>query len=86
MPKRPEIPAKDFADTMGIQPTLIIPFDPALFGTAANNGQMLLELQPKSAASDSIRKLARVLTGRGAAASERNTASLFSFLKGKKQA
>ncbi len=48
MAKRPEIPAKDFAETMGVEPAAILPFDPALFGQAANNGQMLLELQPKS--------------------------------------
>jgi pilus assembly protein CpaE len=87
MPKRPEIPAKDFAETMGMDPAALLPFDPALFGQAANNGQMLLELQPKSAASDAIRKLARTLTGRnGAAVSERGLSSIFSFLKGKKQA
>ena len=87
MPKRPEIPSKDFAETMGVEPAAILPFDPALFGQAANNGQMLLELQPKSAASEAVRKLARVLTGRqGGNASDRNTTSLFAFLKGRKQA
>ena len=43
MPKRPEIPAKDFAETMGMDPAAIIAFDPALFGQAANNGQMVIE-------------------------------------------
>jgi pilus assembly protein CpaE len=87
MPKRPEIPAKDFAETMGLEPAALLPFDPALFGQAANNGQMLLELQPKSAPSDAVRKLARTLTGRsGASAAERGASSIFSFLKGKKQA
>ncbi len=35
-------------DSVGMVPSLVVPFDPALFGQAANNGQMLLEVQPKS--------------------------------------
>ena len=37
--KRPEIPAKDFAETIGLEPSLILPYDPAVFGQAANNGR-----------------------------------------------
>jgi len=86
-PKRPEIPSKDFAETMGIDPISVLPFDPALFGQAANNGQMLIELQPKAAPSEAVRRLARTVTGRSAASSsDKNTTSLFSFLKTKKQA
>ena len=86
-PKRPEIPAKDFAETMGSDPVAVLPFDPALFGQAANNGQMLIELQPKAAASEAVRRLARTVTGRNAAAAtDKNATSLFSFLKTKKQA
>jgi pilus assembly protein CpaE len=87
-PKRPEIPSKDFADTMGTDPVVVLPFDPALFGQAANNGQMLIELQPKAAGSEAVRRLARTLTGRTAAATAADKAptSIFSFLKTKKQA
>jgi len=86
-PKRPEIPVKDFSETMGTDPLAVVPFDPALFGQAANNGQMLIELQPKAAGSEAVRRLAHALTGRTAAAnSSKNTSSLFSFLKGAKQA
>ena len=86
-PRRPEIPAKDFAETMGTDPVAVIPFDPALFGQAANNGQMLIELQSKAAASEAVRRLARSITGRNAAASpDKGNNSLFSFLKTKKQA
>jgi len=87
MPKRPEIPSKDFAETMGIDPSAIIAFEPALFGQAANNGQMVIELAPKAPVSESVRRLCRVLTGRTMqGATNRNSASIFSFLKGKKQA
>ena len=84
-PKRPEIPPKDFAETMGVDPSAVLPFDPGLFGTAANNGQMLLELQPKAAISESLRRLSRTLTGRAGETAAKNSSSIFSFLsKGKK--
>ena len=87
VPKRPEIPSKDFAETMGIDPAVILPFDPQLFGQAANNGQMVLELQSKAPASEAVRKLARSLTGRPAVVAEKNYTALFSSLiKSKKRA
>jgi pilus assembly protein CpaE len=87
VPKRPEIATKDFAETMGIDPAAIIAFDPALFGQAANNGQMVIELAPKAPVSEALRQLCRALTGRTMqGAVSRNSVSIFSFLKGKKQA
>ncbi|HKU64138.1 MAG TPA: AAA family ATPase [Rhizomicrobium sp.] len=87
VPKRPEIPAKDFAETMGLDPSAIIPFDPAVFGQAANNGQMVMEVMPKAPVAESLRQLCRAITGRtmqGVAA--KNTVNIFSFLKGRKRA
>src|SRR5579862_852229 len=86
IPKRPEIPSKDFAETMGIDPEIVLPFDPLLFGQAANNGQMVMEVQSKSAASEGLRRLARSLTGRASVAPEKSYTQLLSFFKGKKQA
>lgn len=86
MPKRPEIPSKDFAETMGITPSAIVNFEPALFGQAANNGQMVIELAPKAPVSEAVRRLCRALTGRNASENAKNATSIFSFLKGKKQA
>ncbi len=86
-PKRPEIPAKDFAETLGIDPACVMGFDPQLFGQAANNGQMLIELQPGSSSAAAIRRLAQIVTGRTPQAAQRNASSLLSFLgKGKKRA
>ena len=86
-PKRPEIPSKDFAETMGVDPAAIIGFDPAMFGQAANNGQMVIELAPKAPVSEALRRLCRALTGRSAEdVSVKTATSIFSFLKGKKQA
>jgi pilus assembly protein CpaE len=64
MPKRPEISAKDFADHVGAPVVAEIPFDPAGFGAAANNGEMLMELNTASKAAPLITALASRLTGR----------------------
>jgi pilus assembly protein CpaE len=86
-PKRPEIPAKDFAETLGVDPAAVVNFDPLLFGQAANNGQMLIELQPNAASSACIRQLAQVVTGRAPLANQKQSSSLLSFLnKAKKRA
>ncbi len=87
VPKRPEIPVKDFAETVGVTPSIVLPFDPGLFGQAANNGQMLLELQPKSPVSDGIRRLAEIVTGRVPPAElQKNTIPFLNLLMGRKQA
>jgi pilus assembly protein CpaE len=83
--KRPEIPAKDFAETVGLEPALVLGFEPAVFGQAANNGQMLNEVAPKSQAADGIRRLAELVTGRVPQVSEK-VSPIMSFLKGKKRA
>lgn len=64
LPKRPEIPAKDFGQAIGIDPTLILPFDAQLFGTAANNGQMIFDVAPDSKVAQGLDQLAAQLTGR----------------------
>src|SRR5579862_7079253 len=86
-PKRPEIPAKDFAETLGVDPACIFNFDPQLFGQAANNGQMLIELQTASPSAHAVRRLAQLITGRVPQASPKSNSSLLSFLgKSKKRA
>ena len=84
-PKRPEIPAKDFAETIGIEPASVIRFDPLLFGQASNNGQMLGELGQKAPALDAMRTLAVALTGRKPAA-DKSSSALLSLFSGKKRA
>ncbi|MEL6694194.1 MAG: AAA family ATPase [Pseudomonadota bacterium] len=64
VPKRPEIPTKDFAAAIEVEPSTILPFDPQLFGTASNNGQMISETDATADASVSIDQLAGALTGR----------------------
>jgi len=64
MPKRPEIKPADFAKALEFEPVASIPFDPALFGTAANNGQMVAEVSAGHRATETFRQLAQTLTGR----------------------
>ncbi|PZO79732.1 MAG: CtpF protein, partial [Mesorhizobium amorphae] len=64
VPKRPEITPADFAEPLGLQPLAVIPFEPQLFGNAANNGRMLGETDPKSPIVGTIAQMAHVLTGR----------------------
>lgn len=64
VPKRPEIKAADFARALEDEPIATIGFDPQLFGTAANNGQMIAEVSAKHEAAETFRQLAQVMTGR----------------------
>ena len=69
--KRPEIPKTDFADAIGLDPDVVIPFDPQLFGTAANNGQMLAEVSTSAATSIELQNFAARLIGRDAPQSKK---------------
>jgi len=64
VPKRPEISAKEFAEPLDLVPLAVIPFEPQLFGNAANNGRMLGEMDAKHAVVQSMTEIAHVLTGR----------------------
>jgi pilus assembly protein CpaE len=64
VPKRPEIKAADFAKALDSQPMAIIPFEPQLFGAAANNGQMIAEMSANHRSAEIFRQLAQHLTGR----------------------
>jgi pilus assembly protein CpaE len=64
VPQRPELPIKDFGEALGLTPSLVLPWDPKLFGQAANNGQMLAEVGPKSKASEGIDHLAQLVSRR----------------------
>jgi pilus assembly protein CpaE len=81
VPRRPEISLAEFAKAIETQPVAIIPFDPRLFGTAANNGQMLAEVEPNSKIVASLDDLGRALMGKAAARREKK--SLLSPLLGR---
>jgi pilus assembly protein CpaE len=64
MPKRPEIEAREFAKAIESQPVATIPFDSRLFGTAANNGQMIAEIAAGHRTTKMLLQTAQRLTGR----------------------
>ena len=87
VPKRPEIPLDDFTQPLGIDPVVTVPFDPALFGQAANNGQMIAEANAKSEIAESFLTLSQVLTGRRTLEPKKKggLGSIFSRFKRKKE-
>ncbi|QLF69063.1 CtpF protein [Peteryoungia desertarenae] len=64
MLKRPEISPQDFFEPLELEPVAIIPFDAVLFGTAANSGRMIAELDAKSPTAEIMSQLAHLVTGR----------------------
>lgn len=63
-PKRPEIPVDEFLKPFSASPHYTLPFDAQLFGTAANNGQMLCEVGASAAIEKTLTEIARNLAGR----------------------
>ena len=78
VPKRPEITPADFAKALESEPLAVIPFEPQLFGSAANNGQMISEMSANHKTSEMFRQMAQALTGR--AEMKRSRSSLLSPL------
>jgi pilus assembly protein CpaE len=74
-PKRPEIAAGEFAKALGAEFSAIIAYDATLFGSAANNGQMIAEVQPSGKYAEIFAGLAASVTGR--MEQKRSRASLF---------
>lgn len=73
VPKRPEIKAAEFAKAIETEPVALIPFEPQLFGMAANNGQMIEEIAAKHKIADQFRQIAQRLTGRAEAKKPRSS-------------
>ena len=64
IPKRPEIKPADFARALGSEPIATVPFEPGIFGTAANNGQMIAEVSSRHKSADLFRQMAQHLSGK----------------------
>ena len=84
MPKRPEIDARGFTKTIEAPPIATIPFDSRLFGTAANNGQMIAELAARHRTTQTFLQIAQRLTGRAETKRRRSLLSpVLKMLRGK---
>ncbi|MCV0425596.1 MAG: CpaE family protein [Roseibium sp.] len=64
VPKRPEIKPDEFAGALGLTVQASIPFEPQLFGTAANNGQMIGEMDSKHSVARMFDDLANSVSGK----------------------
>jgi pilus assembly protein CpaE len=64
IPKRPEINAGEFAKAIETPPIVSIPFEPQIFGAAANNGQMIAEIAANHRVTELFLQTAQRLTGR----------------------
>jgi pilus assembly protein CpaE len=63
MHKRPEIAVREFAKAIESQPIAAIPFDSKLFGTAANNGQMIAQVSATHKTTLMFLQMAQRMTG-----------------------
>jgi pilus assembly protein CpaE len=64
VPRRPEIPANEFATSVECKLLGQIGFDAQTFGTAANNGQMIAEVAANHRANEMFRLIGMHVTGR----------------------
>jgi pilus assembly protein CpaE len=63
MHKRPEITVREFAKAIESQPIAAIPFDSKMFGTAANNGQMIAQVSATHKTTTMFLQMAQRMTG-----------------------
>jgi pilus assembly protein CpaE len=73
MSKRPEIDVRAFAKTIESQPIATIPFDSRMFGTAANNGQMIAEISANHRTAKTFLQIAQRMTGHADAGKQRGS-------------
>lgn len=59
-----EIRTKDFANTLGAAPAVVMPYEPALFAEAANEGHMIGETSKGQRIGEPFARLATLVSGR----------------------
>jgi pilus assembly protein CpaE len=84
MPKRPETSVKEFENALDLKAICVIDFDTETFGQAANNGQMIEELNGKAKSAAAFRDIALAMTHRRDTQAAKKTSALsllFEMLK-----
>ena len=81
MPKRPEISVKEFEAALNLEATSVIEFDSEGFGQAANNGQMIEEVNAKAKATVAFREIAMAITHRREVGATKKKSSLTPILE-----
>ena len=80
VPKRQEITQKEFEQALDIKAISVIEYDCEAFSQAANNGQMIEEMDPKAKAAEKFREIAMGMTHRKEMKSEKKSSSALSSL------
>ncbi|MGY4367612.1 pilus assembly protein CpaE [Bradyrhizobium sp. LB1.3] len=85
VPKRPEIAAAEFAKAIESKPVVSIAFEPQIFGSAANNGQMIAEISANHKSIEMFLQIAQRLTGRSETKKQKSSllSPLIEKLRGK---
>ena len=81
MPKRPEISVKEFEAAVGLKAIAVIDFDSEVFGQAANNGQMIEELNAKARSASGFRDIALAISNRRDAQATKKASGFAPFLE-----
>jgi len=81
MPKRPEISIKEFESALDLKAISAIEFDAETFGQAANNGQMIEELNAKAKSVAAFRDVALAMTHRREAQPAKKSSPLAPLLE-----
>lgn len=81
MPKRPEITVAEFEQALGIKAIAAFDFDAEAFGQAANNGQMIEEMNPKAKAVGQFKEISMILTHRKESKIEKKKSALAPLLE-----
>lgn len=80
--KRTQLAAKDFEDTLGLKPVASIPFEPGLFGEAANTGQIAAQMLASHKVVKLLAGVSHALCGKAAAPrAAKASFSVFDWLK-----
>jgi pilus assembly protein CpaE len=64
VPKRAEIKPGQFAKALNVEPIACIAFEPSTFSAAANDGKMIVDVAPRSAATRYFARIAEKISGR----------------------
>ena len=64
LPKRQEIPVKEFCQHLELQPAAIIDFDPETFSNASANGRMIEEINKKAKSAQQMRSIGMAIANR----------------------
>ena len=88
--RKTELSEKDFETAVGGTAALVIAHDPVLFGTAANNGQIIGALKPKDKVVEGFNELAKLVSNMELPKAKKKgdgeaKPGLFSFLKKKEK-